>query len=84
MGLLTKPLMDAEFDQCFVKLSKNVVFEFNPNFRQFKQKCREGEMNRPLLLFLCSDRMMVDMSARNLISVIQNYESVFECYFSVV
>jgi hypothetical protein len=62
--------MDAEFDFCFAKRSKNVVFEFDPNFRQFKQKCREGEIDRPLLLFLCSDRMFVEMMALNLPTVI--------------
>ena len=83
---LTKPLLDHEFDRCFPhdKRSNNVRFEFDPDFKKFKNAVENGKSDKPMLLFLVSDLFLANYFGIKLPSLIQqDYADMFECYFAV-
>ena len=83
-NLLTKPFMDAVFDQCFENRTFNVQFLFNPDFRRFKQLYQNNEVtDKPILFVYAEMPELMESFGHQLRDLLTSqYEDVFECFYS--
>jgi hypothetical protein len=79
-GLQTEPFATEIFDQCFTR-TYNVEFAFNPNFKEFRKKVRNGKGSKPIL-FVYSPPMYMSRYIGEFKDVLRNYTEVFDIYYT--